>query len=114
MAALGAVNFGLIDPIPTAETANSLTLGALWNQDAVPYLNTDEGILPYNGTYQETFDETSGIDREVFDSGAFRVGTELYAYFQYDGGLGGVWDNAGAQDWLGGRPERLRVRPTGI
>ena len=52
MAALGAVNFGLIDPIPTAETANSLTLGALWNQDAVPYLNTDEGILPYNGTYQ--------------------------------------------------------------
>ena len=102
MASLGTVVFGTTAQIPGTEVANSITLGALPGGAVVPYLNTNEGILPYDGTFDTSFDADSGINREILDSGGFTDGfSDLYAYFQYDGGLGGVWwPNAGSPEWL--------------
>jgi hypothetical protein len=107
MTDVGGITFGSSNSIVGSETANSLTLGALQGGTVVPYLNTDEGILPYDidsvGTeFQYDFDDGSGITQSVLDSGGFTdASNDLYAYFQYDGGLGGVWDNGvGDKEWL--------------
>jgi hypothetical protein len=95
------VDFGAPVAITSGEVANSMDLGALQGGAVVPFLNTDAGILPYSGVFEYTFDETSGITQTVLDSGGFTdASNELYAYFQYDGGLGGVWDDGTGQEWL--------------
>ena len=91
-------------PLPDGETATSLGVGALFSVPNVPWINTDKGIIPYvGGTLELDFDLDYPSDfPPVLDSGAFLSGgTDLYGWFQVEGGLGGVYDNnSGGKQWL--------------
>lgn len=115
-------------PLPSDYTANSITLGAVRSVGATPWLNTDNGLLPYDPDYTggpggsgfftefDNRDEVPGYnpderDWNVLDSGAFVFPTtsdpeltqyvgDVFGYFQFDGGLGGIWDDAGTRKWM--------------
>ena len=101
---LGTLNFGSQETLPTGETANSISRGALEGVGPVPWVNTDQGLLPYDtsgGGWQQDFDTGKGFAGAVTDSGAYILGTTLYGYVQFDGGLGGVRDTVGsAEEWM--------------
>ena len=114
--------------LPAGYAVNSITLGAVRGYDGAPWLNTDNGLLPYDPDYTggpdgsgfftdfDNRDEVPGYnpderDWNVLDSGAFVfpattnpdytdfVG-DVFGYFQFDGGLGGVWDDNGTRKWM--------------
>ncbi|MCK4516802.1 MAG: hypothetical protein KAU31_16185 [Spirochaetaceae bacterium] len=90
--------------LPVDETATSIGIGALFGVPDVPWINTDKGIIPYDGgTLELDFDADYPSDfPPVLDSGAFLSGGELYGWFQVEGGLGGVYDDLapGDKQWL--------------
>ena len=118
--------------LPTGYTVNSITLGADRTAGAVPWLNTDKGLLPYitGGTgFDEDFDNRGDVpgynptdkDWNVLDSGGFvfnnpldagdPLNGDVFGYFQFEGGLGGVWDDDGTLKWMS--PARMDDLVTG-
>ena len=103
-----AITNGAGVALPTSETARSIGIGALVGVGtAVPWINTDKGIIPYNGGALELdfdIDYPIGAEKpDVLASGAFVVGGDLYGWFQVDGGLGGVYDELASlleKQWL--------------
>ncbi len=88
--------------------AVSLDLGS-WSGQSQIWVNTQSGILPFWLTGGSAFTfmalnfgDTTVTVSPVVSSGAFTDGTNTYGYYQFEGGLGGVWDedNDGLNGWL--------------
>lgn len=107
---LGNIDGGTGQQVPTDYEVQSLSIGkviATADTDEI-WLNTNKGILPYNGTTFNTDLSSNLGDVTVLDSGAINVSGASLAitvFFQREGGLGGVYIIPGhnppaANDWL--------------
>lgn len=104
----------------TDETAISIGVGAYIDGTTavpnVPWINTDKGIIPYyagvlienwsNDTVAESLPDGTNLP-PVLDSGALIAGippeNDLFGWYQFDGGLGGVYDDrdaGGDKQWV--------------
>ncbi|NOY07371.1 MAG: hypothetical protein GXP33_00815, partial [Spirochaetes bacterium] len=102
--------------LPASYEVQSLSIGKVINGSGTiinqVWLNTNKGILPYNGSPFNTAFSTNLIDNgdvNILDSGALDISATSPAvsvFYQIDGGLGGVYitdstkDTPGAWDWL--------------
>ena len=84
--------------IPGGRTASGLSVGATTAASRL-WINTDDGIVPFDGTNFDTSFTDIAL-KPILDSGAFSMGGSLYGYFQFDGGLGGVYNDGGGNEWL--------------
>lgn len=107
------LNFDDGSDVAGDQLVNSLSVGWFFDGSAFaqePWLNTTEGILPYRGAAFDADFSANLAQTSVLSSGSFGIGLgadrNLYAFFQIDGGLGGLWvtnDNRGtpaAWEWL--------------
>lgn len=92
--------------LPAGETAISIDRGAVYGTDDIVWLGTSDGIIPYSGLGPGGLDptfETTEIQASVLDSGAYYLpplDDKLLGFFQFDGGLGGVFNDSGTNEWL--------------
>lgn len=102
----GTINFGSTPATPPGgRVITSLGLGAGGATElSEVWVNTDAGVLPYDGATFDTTFSTPVEDFRILDSGGFYLpGGSLpgvYGYVQYDGGLSAVRDLGSQIDWL--------------
>ena len=98
----------------TSYEVQSLSIGKVISGTSIiedqVWLNTDKGILPYNGSsFNTNFSKNLSGVTKILDSGALDVSIDTPAvsiFYQVDGGLGGVYvtdstkDTPKVWDWL--------------
>jgi hypothetical protein len=100
--------------LTAGHTANSISIGRnTGGAGGTVWVNTDKGILPFNGSaFDEDFTSNLGTV-DILDSGAHNNGSEDYVFFQRDGGLGGCeststppsgWIDIDLSDVIQGQP----------
>ena len=87
--------------------ATSMNLGS-WGGESQLWINTETGLLPFwlSGGSALSFMALNFGDTfqpsPILSSGAFTDGTNTYGYYQFEGGIGGVYDdgNDGLDGWM--------------
>ena len=94
-----SVTFANAGTLPAGRTINSLGVGSAWGA-TLPWVNTTNGVLPYDGaSYDAGFDP---LTTSVLSSAAAAVGSNVYGYMLFDGGLRGVYvpEGQSGPQWL--------------